>query len=65
MKTSTRRELIRLAEYHAGYANESAERSHEFEGEMGDAYSAVSEAHNELAKAFRKKAGIVSPEDSE
>jgi hypothetical protein len=65
MKKSKRDELIRLAEYHASYATETAERSHEFEGEVGDAYSAVSEAHNQLAKAFRKKAGVANVDDAE
>lgn len=52
------KEWQRRAEYHQRTANDYAEESHQWDGDVSDAYSSVSEAHNELARAFRKKAGI-------
>lgn len=52
-------EWKRLAIWHAETADQYAERSHEVEqGEISDGYSAASEAHNQLSRAFAKKAGI-------
>jgi hypothetical protein len=53
-----RDELIRQSEYHATTADQYAERSHETEGDVSDAYSAASEAHNQLATALRAEAGL-------
>lgn len=54
-------EWKRKARYHAGAANDYATSSHEYSGEISDAYSALSEAHGAVSRAFAKKAGL-SPE---
>lgn len=47
----------REARNHAELADEYAELSHDYEGDLADEYSAASEAHAGLSKAFAKKAG--------
>lgn len=50
-------EYRRLAMRHAELGDDYAERSHEFEGELGDHYSSVAEAHQGLSKVFSKLSG--------
>lgn len=63
MKTTKQRdsqsmiqEWRRRAEYHLRTGNEYAEESHLWEGEIGDGYSGLAEAHHFLSQAFAKKA---------
>ena len=53
MKKSEREEIQRQARFHTDTANQNAERSHETNGEISHAYSSLSEAHYEMARALK------------
>lgn len=59
MSTLTKEaEYRRLAVKHRQEGDDYAERSHEFTGEISDCYSAVAEAHHNLASVFLKLGGV-------
>lgn len=54
----------RLMEWHRKQAIQYAERSHEFEGSISDGYSALSEAHQQTARAFADSIGLLIAYDA-
>lgn len=61
MNKSEHDALLRMAEFHRISANEYAEKSREAKSDICDGYWLLSEAHNNLAQALRKKAKTTSP----
>lgn len=58
-------EYQRLAMVHGDMGDEYAARSHEFEGEISDHYSALAEAHRALSAGFSRLTGGTPPEDAD
>lgn len=49
-------QLTKQSEEHAAVADSYAKESHRWHGELGDAFSAASEAHRSLSTALSEKA---------
>ena len=54
--SSNEKEYRRKADYHLQTGNEYAEESHQWEGDLGECYSALAEAHQAISQAFERKA---------